>query len=81
MPNNTQLTEEELKHNQYHLLKLSESMENGDENAEFFHRSQIIADPDSLMTLKRTMGANWILEQSFNTTLADRKFGNDWLYR
>ncbi len=73
------LTEEELKHNQYHIPLLTEAMLANDEEAEAYHLSQIYNDPDALMSAKILSGAQWIRERKLNTTLADRKFGHDWL--
>ncbi len=79
MNNNYQLTEEEIKHNEYHQAQLYKAMLNNDLQAKAYHRSQIINDPDALMSAKILSGAQWIRDRNYNTTLADRKFGNDWL--
>ncbi len=73
------LTEEEYKHNQYHADKLADALETEDEEAEFYHRSQIYHDPDALMSSKMILGAQSIRDRKLNTTLADRKFGHGWL--
>ncbi len=75
------LTEEEYKHNQYHADKLADAMEAEDEEAESYHLSQIFIDPDTLMSAKILSGAQWIRDRKLNTTLANRKFGHDWLDR
>ena len=74
-----ELTEAELKHNQYHIPLLTAALIAQDMEAIKFHNSQIFNDPDSLMASKINMGANWIRDNNYNTILADRKFGRDWL--
>ncbi len=73
------LTDEELRHNQYHIEKLADATEANDGEAQFYHRSQIYHDPDALMASKMLLGAQSIRDRKFNTTLADRKFGHGWL--
>ncbi len=73
------LTDEEMAVNLYHIPLLSKAKENNDTEAEFYHRSQIFCNPDSLMSAKILSGAQWIKDRKLNTTLADRKFGHDWL--
>ncbi len=75
------LTDEEMAHNNFHINKLGDALETNDENAIFYHRSQIFSDPDSLMAVKINSGASFIRENKLNTTLADRKFGHDWLIK
>ncbi len=75
------LTDEELRHNQYHIKKLADAKEAEDEDAEFYHRSQIYHDPDALMSAKILSGAQWIRDRKLNTTIAERKFGHGWLDR
>lgn len=81
MDNMYQLTEEELKHNQYHIDKLADAHEADDEEAAAYHRSQIYHAPDALMASKILSGAQWIRDRKLNTMLADRKFGHGWLDR
>ncbi len=75
------LTDEEMAHNNYHINKLIEANEANDEEARFFHQSQILNAPDSLMASKKIFGAQWIIDRKLDITLANRKFGNDWLYK
>ncbi len=76
---NHQLTPEEQQKNEFLLGKLLQATEANNKEEEKFYRSQVYHDPDALMAIKRTMGAKWIIEHNLNTTLADRKFGHDWL--
>ncbi len=74
-----ELTQEQRDKNRYHGEQWLIAMENGDEQTRKFHNSQILSDPDVLMASKRAFGAEFIRENKFNTTLADRKFGHGWL--
>ncbi len=75
------LTDEELKHNQHHCDKLADALEVNDEVAISYHQSKILNDPDALMSAKILSGAQWIIDRKLDITLANRKFGNDWLYK
>ncbi len=75
------LTDEEMAHNNFHINKLIEANEANDEEARFFHQSKILNAPDTLMNFKIYRGSQWILDRKLDITLANRKFGNDWLFR
>ncbi|TCS59953.1 hypothetical protein [Varunaivibrio sulfuroxidans] len=63
------------------LDKLQEATERGDEEAEIRYFRQLILPAVSLLVMKETMGAEWVVEQRLNTSEAVRVFGEDWLER
>ncbi len=76
-----ELTPEQLANNRHHAELWLEAFKANNIDAKKYHNSQIFADPDVLMASKRAFGADFIRENNYNTTLADRKFGHGWLDR
>ena len=70
-------TEEEVDAHQ----AMHEAWDRGDDDAALEHAKKIRFTPGSLLATKKNFGANHIRKMGFNTELADRFLGPDWLDR
>jgi len=72
---------ERLAPNDAVIEKYLAAVEAGDTEEQTKCFRQFIHPPVTMLVLKETMGAEWIIEQGLDTSEADRKFGPGWMER
>lgn len=63
------------------IPKLIAAEKRGDEEAADAIRRQIIYPAETLLAIKETEGADWLIQRGWRLDEAERKYGKDWLYR
>ena len=61
------------------VLAMWEAEDRGDMEEYYRLLSEVDVPAHTLMALKRTGNADWIRERNLRTTLADKKYGPDWM--
>ena len=75
----TELTQEETNERIDQVSAFRKALNDGDEETAADLRTKIKWPAWSLMSAKKFLGVDFIRERGYNTELADRKFGSDWL--
>ena len=64
-----------------YFIKSGELRRKGDHDGAHRALCKVKLSPPTLLAMKRTEGADMIRREGYNTTLADKEFGPDWLDR